>query len=195
MGRGRRRSATRPGTETASGYAEHAYTFSVAKKLERLLEDAGAKVVLTRSNDHGVGPCIDERAKIGNDARLGRRGLDPCRRRAARRPRLPRHLPDEDPGPDRRHLLGLAAARGRCCEMPYGKVTGLPRSTYVGDAGLDRRSDLGGLRLSDVPKVFIETANMRNHTDAAKLESKHFRGRVAKGIFAGLRRFLLENAS
>ena len=46
------------------------------------------------------------------------------------------------------------------------------QSTYVG--GLVARGDLGGLRLSDVPKVFIETGNMRNAADARKLESRRF---------------------
>jgi N-acetylmuramoyl-L-alanine amidase len=193
IGQGQTKECDTTGTETATGYAEHAYTFSVAKKLERLLEDAGAKVVLTRSNDHGVGPCIDERAKIGNDA-----GSDVA---------VSIHADGGPPGGRGFHVIYPTRIQGLTDDIysdsrrfavllrnAYGKVTGLPRSTYVGDAGLDRRSDLGGLRLSDVPKVFIETANMRNHTDAAKLESKRFRGRVAKGIFAGLHRFLLENA-
>jgi N-acetylmuramoyl-L-alanine amidase len=73
----------------------------------------------------------------------------------------------------------------------YGRITGLPRSTYIGENGLDKRTDLGGLRLSDVPKVFVETGNMRNPKDAGRLESSRFRGRIAKAIFAGLRRFLV----
>ena len=146
---------------------------------------------MTRTNDHGVGPCIDERAKIGNDAHSD----------AA----ISIHADGGPPGGRGYHVIyptkiqGLTddiyAASRRLAVLlrnAYGKVTGLPRSTYVGDAGLDKRSDLGGLRLSDVPKVFIETGNMRNHTDAQKLESKRFRGRIAKGIFEGLRRFLLE---
>ena len=66
----------------------------------------------------------------------------------------------------------------------------MPEATYVGTNGLDERSDLGGLRLSDVPKVFIETANMQNSTDAGKLESRNFRQRIAEGIFAGIKRYL-----
>jgi N-acetylmuramoyl-L-alanine amidase len=66
----------------------------------------------------------------------------------------------------------------------YEERTGLPQSTYAG--GLVARGDLGGLRLSDVPKVFIETGNMRNASDARKLSSRHFRKRIARGIAEGV---------
>ena len=66
----------------------------------------------------------------------------------------------------------------------------MPEATYVGTNGLDVRSDLGGLNLSDVPKVFIETGNMRNSTDAALLESARFRQRAALAIARGLNAFL-----
>ena len=49
------------------------------------------------------------------------------------------------------------------------------------------RSDLGGLNLSDVPKVLIETGNMRNATDAARLESAAYRQREARGARARAR--------
>ena len=69
----------------------------------------------------------------------------------------------------------------------------MPFATYIGRAGLERRSDLGGLNLSDVPKVFIETGNMRNSTDARLLTSSRFREREAYALAAGLDRYLAGN--
>ena len=66
----------------------------------------------------------------------------------------------------------------------------MPYSTYIGAQGLDVRSDLGGLNLSDVPKVFVETGNMRNGTDAALLKSSAFREREAQALAVGLTAFL-----
>ena len=88
--------------------------------------------------------------------------------------------------------MGFRVLRERRGDLrdAFGNVTGLPRSNYIGQNGLDQRSDLGGLRLSDVPKVFIETGNMRNGADARKLESRSFRKKIARGIFEGLKRFL-----
>src|SRR5581483_7810228 len=68
--------------------------------------------------------------------------------------------------------------------------TGMPYSTYAGSRGLVVRSDLGGLDLSNVPKVFVETGNMRNPTDAALLSSARFREREARALALGLARFL-----
>ena len=52
------------------------------------------------------------------------------------------------------------------------------------------RTDLGGLNLSTVPKVFIETANMRNAVDAKRLESAAYRQREAMALAHGLEAFL-----
>jgi N-acetylmuramoyl-L-alanine amidase len=189
IGNGETKECDTAGTETDSGYAESAFNLSVALKLRRLLRDAGANVVLTRHDDNGVGPCIDERARIGNEAKSD----------AA----VSIHADGGPPGGRGYHVIystripGLtddiyAESRRLAIELrdSYGRITGLPRSTYVGEKGLDKRADLGGLRLSDVPKVFVETGNMRNAKDAKRLESSNFRGRIAKAIFAGLRRFL-----
>lgn len=189
IGNGETKECDTAGTETDSGYTESAFNLSVALKLRRLLRGAGAKVVLTREDDNGVGPCIDERARIGNKAKSD----------AA----VSIHADGGPPGGRGYHVIystripGLtddiyADSRRLAIELrdSYGRITGLPRSTYAGENGLDKRPDLGGLRLSDVPKVFVETGNMRNHADAERLESSGFRGRIAKAIFAGLSRFL-----
>jgi len=54
------------GAETDAGYPEHEFNFNVAVRLARLLRADGAKVILTRHNDDGVGPCVTQRAEIGN---------------------------------------------------------------------------------------------------------------------------------
>ncbi len=64
-----RKACDTTGTATASGYTEPAFTFDVAVRLRRILRRAGADVVLTRSSNAGWGPCITERAAIGNRAR------------------------------------------------------------------------------------------------------------------------------
>jgi N-acetylmuramoyl-L-alanine amidase len=67
----------------------------------------------------------------------------------------------------------------------------LPRAGYVGGGnGLVARSDLGGLRIADVPAVFVETLNLANATDAARADSPRFRRRMARGIADGITRFL-----
>ena len=67
---------------------------------------------------------------------------------------------------------------------------GLHTSTYDGVDGLAPRTDLGGLNLSRVPKVFVEVANMQNAADEAPMERPSFRELVARALLAGLERFL-----
>ena len=188
VGQGMRKACDTTGTATESGYAESAYTMAVARETARILRRNGAEVVLTRENDAGVGPCITRRARIGNreqaDAAVsihadggpaGGRGFHVIR------PTRIDGLTD-DIYADSRRL-------GRVLRDAYGARTGLPQASYAG-GGLVARGDLGGLRLSDVPKVFIETANMRNAADARKLESRRFRKRIARGIAEGVIEFL-----
>jgi N-acetylmuramoyl-L-alanine amidase len=179
------------GAQTAAGYPEWAFTLDVAQRLARILRRAGARVVLTRTGSRGWGPCITRRAAIGNreraDAALsihadggpaGGRGFHVIR------PVRVRGLTDDIDGASRR--LALAIRTG------YREGTGLPYSTYAGRAGLDARSDLGGLNLSDVPKVFVESGNMRNARDAALLSSARFRQRIAEALADGLGAYLAE---
>jgi N-acetylmuramoyl-L-alanine amidase len=66
----------------------------------------------------------------------------------------------------------------------------LPPATYAGRGGLDIRSDLAGLNLSRVPKVLVETGNMRNALDARLLASPAWRARAARALAAGVEAFL-----
>src|SRR3954468_20677527 len=63
-----RKACDTAGAETADGYSESAYNLDGAVRVARVLRAAGAHVVLTRTTDTGWGPCITERAAIGNRA-------------------------------------------------------------------------------------------------------------------------------
>jgi N-acetylmuramoyl-L-alanine amidase len=184
-----RKACDTTGTATASGYTEPAFTFDVAMRLSRILRRAGADIVLTRSSNAGWGPCITERAAIGNRAHadaavsIHADGGPPSGRGFhVIYPASVRGLTDDIATPSK--CLALAMRRA------YRAGTGLPPATYLGGNGLSVRSDLGGLNLSNVPKVFVETGNMRNRLDARLLESPAFRERIARSIAAGLARFL-----
>jgi N-acetylmuramoyl-L-alanine amidase len=178
------------GTESADGYTEAAFNLDVATRLARVLKAAGATVVLTRTAHTPWGPCIDQRAAIGNRAHADAaisihadgapqdgRGFDV--------------IYPPDTGITRR----IAVASKRLAvdiRDAYAAGTAMPPATYVGHNGLDVRTDLGGLNLSTVPKVFIESGNMHNPTDAALLESPAFRERAASALAHGLEKFLLD---
>jgi N-acetylmuramoyl-L-alanine amidase len=193
IGNGQTKACDTGGTATASGYSESRYNLAVARELQRILRRWGAEVILTRRSDRGVGPCIDRRARIANRA-----GADVA---------ISIHADGGPPSGRGFHVIYptriagltddiLPASRtlARMLRRAYERRTGLPRATYLGGSGLDARSDIGGLRLSDVPKVLMETGNMRNPLDARRLRSARFRKRIARGIADGLRRFLTRPA-
>lgn len=173
------------GTATNDGYSEASYTTDIASRVAALLRDDGATVVLTRDASTPWGPCIDERAAIGNNAHAdaaisihGDGGPSTGRGFHVIEPLLVAGHNDGIIEPSQRLALLVRDA--------FRAATGLPFSTYLGHDGIDARSDLGGLNLSTVPKVFIETANMRNAADAALLEDPAFRQKIAVGIANGL---------
>lgn len=178
------------GTATSDGYTESAYNFDVAQRLAGSLRSQGAQVVLTRQSDAGWGPCITERAGIAN--RVGAAvaisihadgGPSTGRGFHVIEPALLAGYTDAIVGPSQRLALDV--------RRQYQAATGMPFATYIGSQGLDTRSDLGGLNLSKVPKVFIETGNMANRTDAAQLEDPAFRAKAVVGLATALEDFLL----
>jgi N-acetylmuramoyl-L-alanine amidase len=178
------------GAQTDAGYAEHAFTFDVAMRLDRLLRAEGATVVLTRHNDHGVGPCVTQRAAIGNrahaDAAISIHADGGPPTGTGFEVIAPGRLAGAPDGP----VIGRSGRLAVDIRNAYHRMTGEPYSDYVGTRGLDVRTDLGGLNLSTVPKVFIECGNMRNSADAARLTSPRFREHIALALAAGFTAFL-----
>ncbi|MEU9116126.1 N-acetylmuramoyl-L-alanine amidase [Streptomyces sp. NPDC048483] len=181
------------GTATNGGYAEASFTLDVARRARTLLRHQGAKVVFTQDGDRPYGPCVDERAATGNRAHadaavslhadgsaVGNHGFHvilPARVTAG--------------AADTSAIVGPSRQLGERLAGRFVAVTGSAPSNYVGGGtGLDVRSDLGGLNLSTVPKVFIECGNMRDPKDAAHLTDGEWRQKAARGITEGITDFL-----
>ncbi|MFI2199749.1 N-acetylmuramoyl-L-alanine amidase [Streptomyces sp. NPDC020192] len=182
------------GTSTNDGYTEARFTLDVAHRLRTLLEQQGATVKMTRDGDSPAwGPCVDERARFGNNAHAdaaisihadgsaeGDRGFHVI---------LPGAV--HAGAADTRKMVGPSRDLGTRVAGNFLRDTGEPPSNYVGKGtGLVTRTDLGGLNLSTVPKVFIECGNMRDSKDAALLTSGAWRQRAAQGISDGIVSFL-----
>ncbi|MFF9144535.1 N-acetylmuramoyl-L-alanine amidase [Streptomyces sp. NPDC055051] len=174
-------------------YTEAAFTLDVSHRLRKLLEAGGATVVLTHDADRPYGPCIDERARTGNEAKAdavvsvhadgsatGNRGFHvivPAKVREGA----------ADTGP----IVAPSRRLGERIVSGFRGATGTNPANYLGGGtGLDVRSDLGGLNLSTVPKVFVECGNMRDPKDAALLTSGVWRQKAAQGIADGIVTYL-----
>ena len=178
------------GAQTDAGYPEHAFTFDVAMRLARLLRADGATVVLTRHHDDGVGPCVTQRAAIGNRAHADAAISIHADGGPPSGTGFEVIAPGRITGAPDTPVIGPSGRLAADIRKAYHRITGEPYSDYVGTRGLDVRTDLGGLNLSTVPKVFIECGNMRNAGDAARLTSPRFRERIALALEAGFIAFL-----
>ena len=182
------------GTVDVNGYPEHAFNFDVAVRLAGILEAGGATVVLTRTNDTGVGPCVNVRAAIGNqagsDAAIsihGDGGPSSGRGYAVDVP-----VPVVSSISNDTAVVPASDQLGDDVRDAFGAVTGEQVSDYAGTDGIDPRDDLGGLNLSTVPKVLIECANMQNPADSALDESPAWRQQAAQGLADGITAFLVQ---
>ncbi|RZT83558.1 N-acetylmuramoyl-L-alanine amidase [Pseudonocardia sediminis] len=185
-GRGGTKPCNTTGTSTDAGYAEHAFTWDLAQRVRKQLQAKGVTVVLTRPDDRGVGPCVDERGDAGAKAKaaaavsLHADGAAPKGRGF--------HVAYADPplnaaqsGPARTLATDLRDA------MQKGRFA---PADYIGTKGLDGREDLGGLNTATVPTALVECANMRNPAEAELVSSPAGRERYATAITAGILAFL-----
>ncbi len=180
------------GTSTDGGYTEARFNFNVARYLTRDLRAEGAKVVLTRTSNDGIGPCVTTRAQILNRAHanvaidIHADGGPPGGRGFA-------ILEPVADGPNHR-VIRASERFGADLRRLYRAGTGMPVSTYDGTNGIAFRADLAGLNLTTVPKVLIECGNMRNATDAARLVSPAFQQRTAAAFARSITLFVTGRA-
>ena len=189
---GFRKPCNTTGTATNGGYPEATLAWRVSLGLRARLQTLGATVVLTRhsNREDRWGPCVDARGRAGNsipaDLKISVHGDGSYAAGAhgfhviAPTDRAP--WTHDIFRPSRRLALDTRAAL---------ESVGFPVATYIaGGDGLDFRSDLATLNLSDVPTVMVELGNMRDATDAATMTSAKGRATYARGLTRAVRLFL-----
>ena len=177
-------------TGTAEGsYAEAQFTWETSIRLADLLRARGATVILTRTDNSGWGPCIDQRGLTAANNRAdlmisvhadgssaGNHGFHVIRSGP-----IPGYVDAETA--DRSTLLATAARDALV-------AAGLSPSNYIGSAGLDRRNDLGTLNRAGVPAIMLESGNMHNAADLAMLKSAAGQASIATALVDAAARYL-----
>jgi N-acetylmuramoyl-L-alanine amidase len=171
-----------------SGLTEASYNWQEAMALRQDLIAKGATVVLTRPNNTGWGPCVDQR------------GLTAARTHADLLVSI--HADGADTRTDHGfHVIAptvgtdvSATAAGRsdilATDIRDALVkAGLSPSNYVGRDGLDRRGDLGTLNRATVPAAMLESGNMHNPSDLATMASANGRAVIAQAMSDAIVRF------
>jgi len=176
------------GTQTATGYTEAQFNFNVASYLRADLMARGATVVVTRRSNDGVGPCVNRRAEIINDAHADV-AIDI---HADGGPTWGRGFTVLEPvadGPNNQ-VISSSIQFGADVRAALLEHTAMPESDYYGLNGVVFRNDLAGLNLTTVPKVLIECGNMPNVTDATLLVTPSFQRDIAHAFAEAIAKFL-----
>jgi N-acetylmuramoyl-L-alanine amidase len=176
------------GTQAHGGYSEHAFSWDVSQRVATILRSRGVTVIMTRSSDNGVGPCVDQRARIGN--RPGVAGVISIHADGAPSSGHGFHVSEASRHP---HGAAVAAASHRLTVAVHDTMvagSGMSTATYLGSKGYYPRSDLAGLNLAQVPATFIEIGNMRNRGDSSIQRSAAGRQRIAASVARGILRWL-----
>lgn len=185
-GRGGTKDCQTSGTATNSGYQEHTFTWDTALRVRAALNALGVRTALSRGNDSGLGPCIDERANVANSLRPNAI--------------LSIHADGGPPSGRGFHVNYSAPPLNQVQAGPsvqYARImrdqlqaSGIPPATYIGQNGLYGRSDLTGLNLAQYPAILVECGNMKNPVDSALMESADGRQKYADALVRGVAGFL-----
>jgi N-acetylmuramoyl-L-alanine amidase len=189
-GYGRYKPCNTTGTATNSGYAEHRFNWDVALRVRKILLARGIKVVLTRTSDTGVGPCVNTRAAI--ESTRGTAVAVAIHADGAYASGHGFHVNEDSRAPEGSSATTRAnsARLSRAVHNALARGSGLVPSNYIGRNGYYFRDDLAGLNLSTAPTTFLELGNMRNAGDAARQTSSTGRQRIAKAIATGILTYL-----
>ncbi|MBV8789897.1 MAG: Rv3717 family N-acetylmuramoyl-L-alanine amidase [Mycobacterium sp.] len=185
-GRGGTKDCQTSGTATNSGYMEHTFTWDTALRVRAQLNALGVRTALSRGNDTGLGPCVDERANMANSLRPNAI--------------LSIHADGGPPSGRGFHVNYSAPPLNQVQAGPsvqYARImrdqlqaSGIPPANYIGQNGLYGRSDLTGLNLAQYPSILVECGNMKNPADSALLESAEGRQKYADALVRGVAGFL-----
>jgi N-acetylmuramoyl-L-alanine amidase len=185
-GRGGTKDCQASGTSTNSGYQEHTFTWDTALRVRAELNALGVRTAMSRGNDTGLGPCVDERANMAN----------------ALRPNaiLSIHADGGPPSGRGFHVNYSAPPLNQAQAGPsvqFAQImrdqlqaSGIPPANYIGQNGLYGRSDLAGLNLAQYPSILVECGNMKNPADSALMESPDGRQKYADALVRGVAGFL-----
>lgn len=185
-GRGGTKNCQASGTTSNSGYPEHTFAWDTTLRIRQALTALGVRTAMSRGDDTGLGPCVDERAAMANA--LHPDGV------------VSIHA-DGGPSSGRGFHVNYSAPPLNAAQagpsVQFAKVmrdqlrsAGIPTANYIGSDGLNGRSDLAGLNLAQYPSILVELGNMKNPADSALMESAEGRQKYAEAVVRGIAGFL-----
>ena len=185
-GRGGTKNCQESGTSTDDGYPEHTFTWDTTLRIRQAPTALGVRTAMSRGNDTGLGPCVDERAAMANALQpnaivsIHGDGGPPTGRGF--------HVLYSSP-PLNQVQAGPSVQFARTMRDQLAAAGFVP-STYTGSNGLDPRSDIAGLNLAQFPSILVECGNMKNPVDSGLMKTPEGRQKYADAVVRGIAGFL-----
>ncbi len=188
-GRGGTKDCQAGGTSTEDGYAEHTFAWDTTLRIRQALTAMGVRTAMSRGDDTGLGPCVDQRAALAN----------------AITPNAVVSIHADGGPPTGRgfHVLYSAPPLNAAQAGPsvqFAKVmrdqiagSGIPPATYIGSSGLNPRADIAGLNLAQYPSILVELGNMKSPVDSALMKTPAGRQKYADAVVRGIVAFLSQS--
>ncbi len=185
-GRGGTKDCQASGTSTEDGFAEHTFSWDTTLRIRQALTALGVRTAMSRGDDVGAGPCVDERAAMAN----------------AIRPNAVVSIHADGGPPTGRgfHVLYSSPPLNAAQAGPSVQFatimrdqlagSGIPPATYIGTSGLNPRQDIAGLNLAQYPSILVELGNMKSPVDSALMKSPEGRQKYADAVVRGIVAFL-----
>ena len=185
-GRGGTKDCQASGTSTDDGFPEHTFTWDTVLRIRQELSKLGVRTAMSRGDDTGPGPCVDQRAAMAN---------------AVQPNAIVSIHGDGGPASGRGfHILYSSPPLNQVQAGPSVRfaqtmrdqlvASGLPAANYIGSDGLDARSDIAGLNLAQYPSILIECGNMKNPADSALMKTPEGQQKYADAVVRGIVAFL-----
>jgi N-acetylmuramoyl-L-alanine amidase len=185
-GRGGTKDCQASGTSTDDGYPEHTFAWDTTLRIRQALTALGVRTAMSRGDDTGLGPCVDERANMANTLRPNAI--------------VSIHADGGPPTGRGFHVLYSAPPLNAAQAGPavqFAQVmrdqlagSGFVPSTYVGSNGLNPRADIAGLNLAQYPSILVECGNMKNPVDSSLMKTPEGRQKYADAVVRGIAGFL-----
>ena len=185
-GRGGTKDCQASGTSSDDGYPEHTFTWDTTLRIRQALTALGVRTAMSRGDDTGLGPCVDERANMAN-------ALHPnaiVSIHADGGPATGRGFHVNYSSPPLNQAQSGPAIQFAQVMRDQLSASGFVPATYIGSNGLYPRSDLTGLNLAQFPSILVECGNMKNPADSALMKTPEGRQKYADAVVRGIAGFL-----
>jgi N-acetylmuramoyl-L-alanine amidase len=185
-GRGGTKNCQESGTSTDNGYPEHTFNWDTTLRIRQELTALGVRTAMSRGDDTGLGPCVDQRAEMANSVKpnaivsIHADGGPPTGRGF--------HVNYSAP-PLNQAQAGPSVQFAQVMRDQL-QASGLVPATYIGSGGLYPRADLAGLNLAQYPAILIELGNMKNPADVGLITTEEGRQKYADAVVRGIAGFL-----